>query len=84
MLMEIIGFYLILSICVSFGLFIFQYMDDYEWMRYILSPKWLKEYSTMNTFGIIFTTILLLIAIPVYEIVAIIHWLCHIERKKVK
>lgn len=40
MLIEIIGFYLILSICVSFGLFVFQYMDNYEWMRYILSLKW--------------------------------------------
>ena len=86
MVEEILGIYSLASAVATIILFMAQFIEGYEewWGDFFLSPKWIKKYSTMNTFGIIFTTILLLIAVPLYEIVAIMYWLCHIERKKVK
>ena len=88
MIKIILGTYVLVSAVATITLFIVQFIgaDEEDWEGFFLSPKWIKDYSTMNIFGIIFTTILLLIAVPLYEIVAIMYWLCHIEfkRKKVK
>ena len=85
-MIALLGLYIAASIVATIMLFIACSIGQFEedWEGFFLSPKWIKDYSTMNTFGVIFTTILLLIAVPLYEIVAIMYWLCHIERKKVK
>lgn len=62
----------IISLCVSVSMVatIFLYAscaigcEEEAWEGFFFSPKWIKEYSTMNTFGVVFTTILLLITVP--------------------
>ena len=49
--------------------------------EYYGTPKYIYDHSYLNVFGVILSTIGLILLCPLYYLLYFIYWLCHVGRR---
>lgn len=65
--------------CVLSPIF-FSYIKKQD-IYYYGSPKYIYNNSTLNVFGTLMLSLIILFLAPIYYLLWLIYWLCHVGRR---
>lgn len=78
--MEILIAYVSFSTVISWLIFLLAVTDEYNFIYYGC-PKYIYDHSKFNKFGTFLTFLVFFVMIPVYYLLWLVYWLCHVGRK---
>lgn len=58
-----------------------HHSDDPDTSEWLGSPKYLYDNSKLNIVGVILTTVVLIILLPIYYGYLLLYWIFHVGRK---